>query len=223
MINQSVESGKIYIYGDIGDWYESETSAAAVKKSLEAIEENRPVDVHINSYGGEVKEALAIYNMLHQRGDVTVHVDGMACSAASMIAMAGNRVVMAKNALMMVHHVWTCAAGNPTELRKAADDLEIIDTAAALAYLEKAGDKLSSEQLQKMLDNETWLNADQCIAYGLADELVDETASGQVEELKQKALKNAAAKINPAGRAPEGEAKNNAERLMKAFKKKLEE
>lgn len=106
----------------------------------------------------------------------TVYIDGFACSVASVIAMAGDTVVMPKNALMMIHNMWMCAVGNASELRKAADDLDVINAAGRSAYLEKAGDKLDEGTLAEMMNNETWLTAQQCIELGLADEYAEKDA-----------------------------------------------
>jgi len=103
-------------------------------------------------------------------------VDGFACSIASVIAMAGDEVIMPRNTLMMIHNMWMCACGNATELRKAADDLGVINAAGRQAYLQKAGDKLTEERLSEMMDAETWLTAEQCVELGLADRLADTDA-----------------------------------------------
>lgn len=224
----------IYLYDDIeeddrnwftGEVIESETSASHMRKALDQMGHDARLNVHINSYGGSVKEGVAIYNLLKQHeGHVRVYVDGFACSIASVIAVAGDTVIMGVNALMMVHHAWTAVAGNPSELRKAADDLDVIDTAVSLAYLEKAGDKLTESKLKEIMDNETWLSAGDCVEYGLADQILNEQTKKAEEEMKAAAkLAMEAAATAAAPKAPDGEAKSNAERLMKAFKKKMEE
>ena len=83
---------------------------------------------------------------------------------------------MPRNALMMIHNMWMGAVGNSAELRKAADDLDVINTAGRSAYLAKAGDKLPEAKLIEMMDAETWLTAEDCITYGLADRLADQDA-----------------------------------------------
>ena len=90
--------------------------------------------------------------------------------------MAADRVVMPRNTCMMIHNAAWATYGNPTELRKSADDLEIINTAAISSYTARAGDKLPESELRQMLDAETWLSADDCIKYGLADEYGDTDA-----------------------------------------------
>ena len=83
---------------------------------------------------------------------------------------------MPRNTLMMIHNMWMCACGNAAELRKAADDLDVINTAGRQAYLQKAGDKLTEERLSEMMAAETWLTAEQCVELGLADRLADTDA-----------------------------------------------
>lgn len=187
-IRQAAQDGSLdlYIYGDVeSDWYNfwtgeverSETSANTFRDELAKYPNVSQINVFINSYGGSVFEGTSIYNQLKRHpAHKTVYVDGWACSIASVIAMAGDEVVMPRNTLMMIHNMWMYASGNAEQLRKAADDLDIINAAGRQAYLTKAGDKLSEEQLMEMMDGETWLSAEQCIQYGLADRYAEEDA-----------------------------------------------
>lgn len=191
---ETPETLDVYIYGDVEgdeyDWWtdeviESETSANHFREVLGEHQDAKQINIYINSNGGSVFEGTAIYNQLKRHpAHKTVYVDGFACSIASVIAMVGDEVVMPKNALMMIHNMWTVAIGNASELRKAADDLDIINQAGREAYLQKAGDKLTPEALAKMEDDETWLTAEECIQYGLADRFADQDAdmskSGEV-------------------------------------------
>lgn len=188
----------LYIYGDVeGDSYnfwsgeiiQSETSADHFRKELEKYSDVSQINVYINSYGGSVFEGTAIYNQLKRHNaHKTVYIDGFACSIASVIAMAGDTVIMPRNAMMMIHNMWMCACGNAAELRKAAEDLDTINAAGRQAYLEKAGDKLDESTLAEMMDTETWLTAEQCMEYGLADEYAERDADmSQASEILQKA------------------------------------
>ena len=177
---------QLYIYGDVeGDYYdwwtgqtiESETSAEHFREELGKYPDAREIEIFINSYGGEVFEGTAIYNQLRRHpAHKTVRIDGFACSIASVIAMAGDEVIMPRNTLMMIHNMWMGVVGNAAQLRKAADDLDVINAAGRQAYLQKAGDKLSEEDLIAMMDAETWLTAEDCIRLGLADKFADEDA-----------------------------------------------
>lgn len=202
--NQVLE---LYIYGDVeGDSYNwwtneinrSETSANAFRETLAQYSNVKEIKIYINSYGGSVFEGTAIYNQLKRHtAKKTVYIDGFACSVASVIAMAGDEVVMPKNALMMIHNAWMCAYGNAAELRKAADDLDTINNAGKQAYLQKAGDKIDSEELSAKMDAETWLTAEDCIKYGLADRFADADADmSNAAAVLQKANLNIEQRIN---------------------------
>ena len=157
----------LYIYGDVeGDGYDwwtdevirSETSANTFREELAKYPDVTQINLYINSRGGSVFEGTAIYNQLRRhQAHKTVYVDGFACSIASVIAMAGDEVIMPRNALMMVHNAMMGVWGNAAELRKAADDLEKINEAGREAYLQKAGDKLTPEVIAQLEDDETWL------------------------------------------------------------------
>jgi ATP-dependent Clp protease, protease subunit len=126
--------------------------------------------LYINSPGGSVFEGIAIYNMLKRhQAKVNVHVDALAASIASVIAMAGDTIYMPKNSMLMIHNPWNRVVGNAAEMRKAADDLDRIGQSSKQTYLQKAGEKLTDEKLQELLDAETWLSADDAYQYGLCD------------------------------------------------------
>lgn len=199
-LRQAADPGvlELYIYGDVeGDYYDwwsgktitPETSANIFRDALASYPDAAEIRLYINSYGGSVFEGTAIYNQLKRHpAHKTVYVDGFACSIASVIAMAGDTVVMPRNTMMMIHNMWTAAVGNAAALRKAADDLDTINAAGRAAYLEKAGDKLSEEKLIEMMDAETWLTAEECIACGLADRYADEDADlTKARDMLQKA------------------------------------
>ena len=187
----------LYIYGDVKadgyDWWReevirSETSANTFQDELAAHPEVSQINIYINSQGGSVIEGTAIYNQLKRHpAHKTVYVDGYACSIASVIAMAGDEVVMPRNTMMMLHNMWMIVQGNAAELRKAADDLDKMNQAGREAYLQKAGDKLTPEKIAQMEDEETWLTAKECVEYGLADRFAEQDAdlSNAAEVLKK--------------------------------------
>lgn len=197
---------ELYIYGEVkGDshnwWTEevtkSETSANHFKEELAKYPNITEIRIYINSCGGSVFEGTAIYNQLRRHtARKVVTVDGFACSIASVIAMAGDEVIMPRNALMMVHNMAMGIYGNPAELRKAADDLDVINASGRNAYLAKAGDKLEESKLRDMMDKETWLTAEQCIELGLADRYADADADmSNAEEVVQRANLSVAQRI----------------------------
>jgi ATP-dependent protease ClpP protease subunit len=130
--------------------------------------------VRINSPGGDFIDGNAIYNNLRTlKAKVIVRVDGVAASAASIIAMAGDRIEMPENAMLFIHNPWMWAAGDSETMRKAADDLDHMQENAIGTYMRKAGSKLARGELVKMLDAETWLSAEDSVKHGFAD-VVDE-------------------------------------------------
>lgn len=184
-IKQSAEPNTLdmYIYGDVeGDYYdwwndrdvESETSARHFREELAKHENITQINVYINSYGGSVFEGTAIYSQLKRhQAYKTVYIDGFACSIASVIAMAGDKVVMPSNTLMMIHNAMMGVFGNSDELRKAADNLDTIMEGNRQAYLNKANGKIEESKLIEMLKTDTWLTAKECVEYGFADELLE--------------------------------------------------
>ncbi|APC41530.1 head maturation protease, ClpP-related [Clostridium estertheticum] len=238
LIKQMAEIGTLdlYIYDDVAEdsvnWWtdevtESETSAKYMRAQLESAKDVKQINIYINSYGGSVKEGLAIYNQLKRHtAQKTAYIDGFACSTASVIPMACDKVVMGTNTLMMIHHAAMGAWGNAEELRKAANDVEVIDSASCSSYLAKAGDKLTAETLKALLDEQTWLSAEQCLLYGLADEITGKEDK-TITEAKQRfnaAMKFEVEQQEPVLKVPPEliVQKTNAERLMMAFNKKME-
>ncbi|WP_371320190.1 head maturation protease, ClpP-related [Chengkuizengella axinellae] len=180
MSANDTSSADIFIYGDIvrwvwEDWFPEDVSSNSFKDDLDEIGEVDVINLYINSPGGSVFEGIAIYNMLKRHNaKVNVYVDALAASIASVIAMAGNTIYMPKNSMLMIHNPWTIASGNAKEFRKQADDLDRIGNSSKQTYLQKSGDKLTDEKLQEMLDEETWLSADEAFQYGLCDVIEEE-------------------------------------------------
>lgn len=193
---------ELYIYSTVESdswWKESETSAAHFRDMLAEHKDAKEIKVYINSLGGSVMEGIAIYNQLKRHSaHKTVIVDGFACSIASVIAMAGDTVIMPKNTVMMIHNAWTIAMGNSAELRKAADDLEIINQASRQAYLDKSGGKITEEKLTELLDAETYLTAEQCIGYGFADTFADDSKDDAGSTAKEQAAQQTAEQMAAA-------------------------
>lgn len=144
------------------------------------------IHLRINSPGGSVVEGTAIYNALRRhQGGLTVHIDALAASMASVIAMAGAPVYIADNALLMLHNPWTVSMGDSTDLRKQADLLDMLKVNLRNAYVRKTG--LEESQITKMMDEETWLDAVDAVALGFADaieECVAAAASVTPDQLR---------------------------------------
>ena len=176
MLKQETDDSlDLYIFGDIvpsgWKWDESDVTSYDVKDILTSKEDLKTINVHINSCGGDVYEGLAIFNLLkNHKAQINVYVDGIAASIASVIAMAGNRIVMTDASLMMIHNCYTYTSGNAKELRKKADDMEKVMEACKAAY--KGRINITDEELDKLLDEETFLTAKECFEKGFATEVI---------------------------------------------------
>lgn len=194
----------VYIFGNITswEWFENDVSSFTLSKELQELgEEVDTINVHINSYGGEVAEGLAIYNMLkNHKSKIKTYCDGFACSIASVIFMAGDERIMNEASLLMIHNAWMHTAGNAAQLRKDADDLEVITQASVAAYMSKVN--ISEEELKKLLDAETWLLPSDALEKGFATSIVAETQTNKAAASAHKALfslvkSSVTAKIEP--------------------------
>ena len=169
----------IYIYGDIvsWEWFESDVSSYTLSKEIEGLKVDK-INVFINSYGGEVAEGLAIYNQLRRhKAKVVTYCDGFACSAASVVFMAGDERIMSNASLLMIHNAWSWAAGDSNALRKQADDLEAITQASINAYMQHV--TITEETLKQMMDDETWISPQDALEMGFATSVVDDPANRQ--------------------------------------------
>lgn len=157
----------------IYDWLEYESCCPADVKNViaELTDENEELKVIINSPGGDVQAGQEIYSILKDiKNPVTINVQSMAASAASMIAMAGDTVKMSPVALLMIHNASTCTSGDYRDMQHTADVLQTVNTAIMQAYIAKTGK--TEDELKDMMDRETWLTANQCIEHGFADEII---------------------------------------------------
>lgn len=181
------EEADIYIFGEIVSykWNDTDTTAASFQKDLKELGEVNQINLHINSPGGSVFEGIAIGNMLKQhKAHVTAHVDALAASIASVIVASCDKVVMPENSMLMIHNPWTFSMGNAKELRKQADDLDKIAESSVVTYLSKASDKLSEEKIKQIMDEETWLSAEEAYEYGLCDAV--ESANQMAASISEK-------------------------------------
>ena len=170
------ESRTLYLNGVIAEesWFSDEVTPAAFKTDLTS--GSGPITVWINSVGGDCVAAAQIYNMLMDYPhDVTVKIDGIAASAASVIAMAGTRVLMSPISLLMVHNPLTVAMGDGAEMRKAIQLLDEVKESIINAYAIKTG--LSRTKLSNLMDAETWMNAQKALELGFCDEIMFQPAA----------------------------------------------
>ncbi|WP_334341182.1 head maturation protease, ClpP-related [Companilactobacillus sp. HBUAS56275] len=168
---------RMNLYGFIGssasfwDTDAQDITTKGVTKSLDEIEGDT-LDVHINSTGGDAFEGIGIYNALKQSDKtINVYIDALAASAASVIAMAGDTIFMPKNAQMMVHHAATFEYGNVQDFEQVIKMLNKMDNSLIASYESRF--KGTSQELTDLLDAETFLNADEAVAFGFADKILD--------------------------------------------------
>ena len=167
--------GELSLYGDISDttWWGDEITPKQFQEDLNALGDVSTLNIYINSGGGDVFAGQTIYSILKRHSaHKVVHVDGLAASIASIIAMAGDEVIMPKNAMMMIHNAWTVASGNKDDLRAMADTLEKIDGVLRDVYVAKTGRE--AEEVEEKMNNETWFTADEALEFGLIDSVGEE-------------------------------------------------
>lgn len=207
MADRQEDTLEIVIYGDITswEWLESDVSSYTLSKLITETDAAN-IRVRINSYGGEVAEGLAIYNALKShKAQVTTVCDGFACSAASVVFMAGDTRLMNPASLLMIHNAWSRASGNAKELRKKADDLELISQTTASVY--KASVNITDEELTAMLDEETWISPEDAVGKGFATGIIGQQETAKQQYSAREAVMSrvlAAPKGNePQGKKPE--------------------
>lgn len=170
-------AGELLLYGEIADstWWGDEVTPRQFREDLQALGDIKELRVYINSPGGDVFAGSAIYSILKRHSArKLVYVDGLAASAASLIAMAGDKITMPVNAMMMVHNPWMIVIGDAPTMRKAADDLDKIRESMIAVYQARTG--LDQAKIVELLDAETWMTAEEAVKLSFADE---------VEEVKQ--------------------------------------
>lgn len=208
------EERSISIYDAIGydPWTGEGVTAKRVAGALRSLGKG-PVTVNINSPGGDMFEGLAIYNLLREHeGEVNVKVLGLAASAGSVIAMAGDTVQIARAGFLMIHNAWVVAMGNRNDLRELAAWLEPFDAAMGDIYASRTG--LEAKAIAKLMDSESWIGGAAAVEQGFADELL---ASDQVGKGSGNASASAVRRLEAALRNS-GMPKSEAMRLISDFK-----
>ncbi len=187
-ITAKSESADIYLHDRIGDNYGEGVSAKEFLKELHALNVGQ-INLSIHSPGGSVFDGLAIHNGLRvHRAQVTVRIEGLAASSASVVCMAGDIVKMPENALMMVHNPSGLVYGQSADMRKTADLLDKIQGSIVSAYQQKS--YLNEDKIGEMMAVETWMSAAEAVELGFADEVTDrvniQASLGGLEEFKYK-------------------------------------
>lgn len=203
--NAETES-EVYILDEIGGWG---ITAKAFVTEFKKIKSQK-IKLHINSPGGSVTQGMTIYNIIRDSGkDVQVHVDGLAASIASVIAMAGNKIFMPANALMMIHESMVTSIGRAEDHRRSAEILEKINGQITDIYAEKSGQ--DKEDIRKKMKDETWFTGKEALEYGLVDETTEPMKAVALVDVEKMGFKNTAIydqQIKPLNQRPVSENKN---------------
>lgn len=168
--NQTDTSADLYFYGDIvsswwGAWEDTDQYPDKVKNFLDEAK-GKDLNIYVNSGGGSVFAGMAIYNMIRRhQGNKTVYIDGLAGSIASVIALAGDKVVIPSNAYMMIHKPWTYTWGNSNELREQANVLDTIEEGIMNVYKDNLKDGVDIEEVRELVSAETWLTGEEALKY----------------------------------------------------------
>lgn len=173
---------QITIQGFIGSsWFFEGNTDKAVKRILDDLGDQKEIDVVINSNGGDVFQGIAIGNLLKaNKAKVNIIINGIAASAASIVAMAGDSIKIYPNAQLMIHRASTWDEGNVDDFRRVANQLESIDKSVKASYKKRFNG--TDEELQDLLVAETFMDADTALSYGLVDEIIDEQEESQSQE-----------------------------------------
>ena len=173
--NKGNNVGELMLYGDIASstWWGDEITPKDFKADLDSLGDIQTLNIYINSDGGDVFAGQAIYSMLKRHSATkNVYIDGLAASIASLIAMAGDKIIMPANSMIMVHNPWTAAMGNSNDFRKLADDMDKIRESMLAVYEAKTG--MKQEDIIPLLDLETWMTAQDALDNGFCDEIEEE-------------------------------------------------
>ncbi|GAB5612566.1 Clp protease ClpP [Allocoprococcus similis] len=199
VLNQETQTETVertlFLNGTIAEdsWFDDDVTPQMFKEEL--MDGSGNITVWINSPGGDCVAAAQIYNMLREyEGNVTVKIDGIAASAASVIAMAGDKVLMSPVSMMMIHNPMTIAFGDSSEMQKAIDMLAGVKDSIINAYEIKTG--LSRVKLAHLMDAETWMDANKAIELGFADEIIQRNGAVDMEVPQVSMLYSKTAVVN---------------------------
>ncbi len=170
------QEADIFVYGEIGESYWSDDTVTAKKfaADLKDVGDVKKLNIFINSGGGNIFDAQAILSMLKRNtAEKVVYIDGLAASAASVIAMAGDRIIMPSNSMLMIHRAWTGTSGNIHDFERTIETLKQVDGSISGVYSERTGKE--QEEILTMMDAETWMTAAEAYDLGFADEIEKES------------------------------------------------
>jgi ATP-dependent Clp protease protease subunit len=172
-VNKGNKTGEIWLYDQVGEGWFGGMSAKTFVAEMQKLGKVDVINLHINSPGGSVFDGVAIYNSLKSHpARIEVDVDSVAASIASVIAMAGDEIRMAQNAMMMIHDPMGVAMGTAEEMRKTAELLDQIKGVIAGTYAKRTG--MKDAEVMALMAEETWMSADEALDMGFADTVTEE-------------------------------------------------
>lgn len=173
MVNRGNDRGEIYLYGTIGmDWFGEGISAKTFADDLKKLGNVKTIDLRIQSEGGDVFAGKAMYSLLvEHEATIVTHIDGLAASAASFIAMAGKEIRISEGAFVMIHNAWTWAVGGADDMRRTADLLDTVNATIRDVYAART--KNTDKKIKEWMDAETWMTGKDAVANGFADSVVE--------------------------------------------------
>lgn len=217
-IARTDKQAEIYIFGDITSWpwIDSDVSSYTLVRELQEMQGVDEIRVYINSYGGEVAEATAIYNQLRSNpAKVTTVCSGFACSAASVIFMAGEDRIMHRASRLMIHNAMVMANGNAEELRKAAEDLDSINELSITAYMDRV--TISEEKLRGLMDAETWIRPEDAVEMGFATGIAEDEDGEHPGQSAREAVLRALDGLTERRREPDRQEPQQKNKILKLF------
>lgn len=173
VVARSKDSAEIYLYGIIGgDWFGEGVTAKQFADDLKALGAVKTIDLRINSEGGSVFDGKAMYSLLNEhKAKIIVHIDGLAASAASFVAMAGDEIQIAEGGFVMIHNAYMVAIGDARAMRQSADMLDTVNNTIIDVYASRT--KADRKAIAKMMDDETWMTGADAVKNGFADKMVE--------------------------------------------------
>jgi len=172
--NKASDTGEVVIYGDIGSyfWGEDFVSALQFKKDLAKLGNVKSIDLRLNSNGGVITEAQAMYTLLNEHpANVHVYIDGIAASAASFLAMVGDQITIADGGFVMIHNARGAVSGEAQDLEAAAQVLRSMNGVIRKKYADRTGQSL--DKIRQWMDAETWFDSADALKYGFATDVLD--------------------------------------------------
>lgn len=215
---KTATTAEIVIYEQIGEsFWDDGVSAKSFSEELKNLGPSiKQIDLRLNSPGGDVFDGITIYNRLKQHSaNVTVYVDGLAASIASIIALAGDEIIMGEGALYMVHLPWTMSMGNRNDLDNTVQRLMDIEEQMLSIYAKRSG--LDRVEIRKMLEEETWLDSDQTVEMGFADKKSEEVVAIAASSMEKSWMNKSPKKFNSTTLV----AKAEALKIQKKIEEKL--